>query len=153
MCLANERQCYFVMSSLIGWAHTQNDPCISDPHWGEAAGYIYCEENLEKLDGVQTELECSVIGSRTICICFSTSQLLGCIVLPLVLFYTVGNSPETELAGFGLRKVLKNILQKCHEGIFCITWHGTLGPEQNGHLLSRQHFQMHFLQLKFLYFE
>ena len=26
MCPANERQCYNVMSSLIGWAHTQNDP-------------------------------------------------------------------------------------------------------------------------------
>ena len=28
--LANERQCYIVhvMSSLIGWAHTQNDPCL-----------------------------------------------------------------------------------------------------------------------------
>ena len=28
MCPANKRQCYIVMSSLIGWAHTQNDPCI-----------------------------------------------------------------------------------------------------------------------------
>ena len=27
---ANER-CYFVMSSPIGWAHTQNDPCITKP--------------------------------------------------------------------------------------------------------------------------
>ena len=25
----NERQCYIVTSSLIGWAHTQNDPCWS----------------------------------------------------------------------------------------------------------------------------
>ena len=25
-CPANER-CYIVMSSLIGWAHVQNDPC------------------------------------------------------------------------------------------------------------------------------
>ena len=25
---ANERQCYIVMLSLIGWAHTQSDPCI-----------------------------------------------------------------------------------------------------------------------------
>ena len=24
---ANERGCYIVMSSLIGWVHTQNDPC------------------------------------------------------------------------------------------------------------------------------
>ena len=28
MCPANERQHYIVMLSLIGWAHTQNDPCI-----------------------------------------------------------------------------------------------------------------------------
>ena len=28
MCPANERQCYIVTSPLIGWAHTQNDPCL-----------------------------------------------------------------------------------------------------------------------------
>ena len=27
MCPANERWCYIVMSSLIGWAHILNDPC------------------------------------------------------------------------------------------------------------------------------
>ena len=27
MRLANGRRCYIVTSSLIGWAHTQNDPC------------------------------------------------------------------------------------------------------------------------------
>ena len=27
MCQANERRCYNVTSSLIGWAHSQNDPC------------------------------------------------------------------------------------------------------------------------------
>ena len=27
MCPANERWCYIVTSSLIGWAHAQNDPC------------------------------------------------------------------------------------------------------------------------------
>ena len=27
---ANETQCYIVTSSLIGWVHTQNDPCIPD---------------------------------------------------------------------------------------------------------------------------
>ena len=26
VCLANERRRYIVMSYLIGWAHTQNDP-------------------------------------------------------------------------------------------------------------------------------
>ena len=26
---ANERRCYIVTSSFIGWAHTQNDPCIT----------------------------------------------------------------------------------------------------------------------------
>ena len=29
MCPANERQCYTVTLSLIGWAHTHNVPCIS----------------------------------------------------------------------------------------------------------------------------
>ena len=28
MCPANERRCYNITSSLIGWAHTQNDPCL-----------------------------------------------------------------------------------------------------------------------------
>ena len=28
MCPANERWCYSVTPTLIGWAHTQNDPCI-----------------------------------------------------------------------------------------------------------------------------
>ena len=30
MCPANERQCYIVTSSLIGWAHKQKDPCYGD---------------------------------------------------------------------------------------------------------------------------
>ena len=33
-CAANERRRYNVTSSLIGWAHTQNDPC-----WGCDPGY------------------------------------------------------------------------------------------------------------------
>ena len=28
MCPANERWCYIVTLALIGWTHTQNDPCI-----------------------------------------------------------------------------------------------------------------------------
>ena len=28
--LANERRCYIVMLSLIGWAQTRNNPCISE---------------------------------------------------------------------------------------------------------------------------
>ena len=32
MCPANERRRYIVTSSLIGWAHTQNDPC-NGPHF------------------------------------------------------------------------------------------------------------------------
>ena len=28
ICPANERQCYNVTQSLIGWVHSQNDPCI-----------------------------------------------------------------------------------------------------------------------------
>ena len=28
MCPANERHCYNVVTSLIGWAHTQNDPTV-----------------------------------------------------------------------------------------------------------------------------
>ena len=30
--VANERWCYIVTSSLIGWAHKQNDPRIDMPH-------------------------------------------------------------------------------------------------------------------------
>ena len=30
MCPANERWRYSVTPSLIGWVHTQNDPCISN---------------------------------------------------------------------------------------------------------------------------
>ena len=29
MGLASERRCYYVMASLIGNAHTQNDPCLT----------------------------------------------------------------------------------------------------------------------------
>ena len=29
---ANERRCYIVTSSLIGWVHTQNDPCSVPRH-------------------------------------------------------------------------------------------------------------------------
>ena len=29
MCPANERRCYYVTSSLIGWVHAQNDPYVS----------------------------------------------------------------------------------------------------------------------------
>ena len=32
MCPANQRRCYIVTSSLIGWAHTQKDPMIFSPH-------------------------------------------------------------------------------------------------------------------------
>ena len=33
MVSANERRCYNVTSSLIGWVHTQNDPCNIVSHW------------------------------------------------------------------------------------------------------------------------
>ena len=32
---ANERRCYNVTASLIGWAHTQNNPCSIHKPWGE----------------------------------------------------------------------------------------------------------------------
>ena len=34
---ANKKQCHIVTSSLIGWAHTQNDPCYCVTVWS----YIY----------------------------------------------------------------------------------------------------------------
>ena len=37
---ANERWCYIVMLSLIGWAHTQNDPCMYIC-WHKPSGLIY----------------------------------------------------------------------------------------------------------------
>ena len=33
MVSTNERQCYIVMLSLIGWAHTQSDPCCILSGW------------------------------------------------------------------------------------------------------------------------
>ena len=33
MCPANERWRYIVTPSLIGWAHTQDDPCKALDHW------------------------------------------------------------------------------------------------------------------------
>ena len=35
MCPANKRQRYIVTSSLIGWEHTQNDPCMNSL-WNES---------------------------------------------------------------------------------------------------------------------
>ena len=37
MCQANERRRYNVTSSLIGWAHTQNDPC----RWHKGAMFCF----------------------------------------------------------------------------------------------------------------
>ena len=37
---ANERRRYNVTSSLIGWAHSQNAPCITCSLWGESTGNL-----------------------------------------------------------------------------------------------------------------
>ena len=39
MCPANERWCYIVTSSLIGWAHIQNDPCVLYPRYLQNHNY------------------------------------------------------------------------------------------------------------------
>ena len=44
---ANERRRYIVTSSLIGWAHTQNDPCdIKNPYTGKTV-FLYWDCSLE----------------------------------------------------------------------------------------------------------
>ena len=55
MCPANERWHYYVTSSLIGLAHTQNDP--STHLHGQVMG-IDWENILRKIDHVITELHC-----------------------------------------------------------------------------------------------
>ena len=42
---ANKRRGYFVTSSLIGWAHSQNDPCIWGVH--NVLQYIYKRANSQ----------------------------------------------------------------------------------------------------------
>ena len=42
VCPANERQCYSVTLSLIGWAHAQNDPCCG----GHDVGLVTSHEVL-----------------------------------------------------------------------------------------------------------
>ena len=61
MRLANERRRYTVTSSLIGWVHTQKDPCAMAPvyaymcHWAEIFfrivwnKIIYPKQNKNKL--------------------------------------------------------------------------------------------------------
>ena len=44
MCPANERWRYSVTPSLIGWAHTQNDPCYGHRRWA----LDVCRENFER---------------------------------------------------------------------------------------------------------
>ena len=65
MCPANERRRYNVTSSLIGWAHTQNDPWMPLTHlWHSRNGqhiaenifqYIYMKEKIFYLSMTFTE--------------------------------------------------------------------------------------------------
>ena len=41
MCPANERWCYYEMSSLIGWAHSQIAPCAMNEIYHHAICYIW----------------------------------------------------------------------------------------------------------------
>ena len=45
MCSANERRRYNVASSLIGWAHTQNDPCVTN-HIQQACDSVILSQML-----------------------------------------------------------------------------------------------------------
>ena len=45
---ANERRRYKVTSSLIGWAHTRNDPCIHEAAFIQLRGI---ESNMTTHDG------------------------------------------------------------------------------------------------------
>ena len=43
---ANEGRHYTVTSSLIGWAHTQNDPCIMEENYKIVMFYRWCSSEL-----------------------------------------------------------------------------------------------------------
>ena len=44
----NERRRYIVTSSLIGWVHAQNDPCICRPPWIQSLRLDYKETSMLK---------------------------------------------------------------------------------------------------------
>ena len=57
MCPANERWCYSITSSLMGWAHTQNDTlcmCPANERWrysvtSSLIGWAHTQNNLSKM--------------------------------------------------------------------------------------------------------
>ena len=64
---ANERRRYYVTPSIIGWAHTQNDPWITCGLWTE----ISAEADFVKSQDMQDPrwviyLRCHMISLRTI---------------------------------------------------------------------------------------
>ena len=48
MCPANERWCYNLTLSSIGWAHTQNDPCVMVDHVARRLHIVYCLAMISK---------------------------------------------------------------------------------------------------------
>ena len=61
----NERWCYIVMSSLIGWAHTQNDPWVWEAFHFDSHKAAHCmTQGVVSL----TFCELSKIFSRNLCI-------------------------------------------------------------------------------------
>ena len=54
--VTNERQYNIVTPSLIGWTHTQNDPCIAGAAWGTTPWcvlvFLVTGGRLNKKDGL-----------------------------------------------------------------------------------------------------
>ena len=58
---ANERKCYNVTLSLIGWAHTQNEPCYHElTREGQAmlCGLVHCQHSRD-IDSLTMGLNCT----------------------------------------------------------------------------------------------
>ena len=78
MCPANERQCYNVTSSLIGWAHTQNDACDSLKLSHEPM-LIYYQKNPKDLISINVFVEKNLILTMKMYLQFFSDENNFCI--------------------------------------------------------------------------
>ena len=63
---ANERRCYIVTSSLLGWAHTQNDPSVcQNILWIQSMIYLRHCRTIFTLDHVIRRADCMLITARS----------------------------------------------------------------------------------------
>ena len=75
---ANERRRYTITSSVIGWAHTQNDPCIFDIRIADLLSTLRPLRSIDKMDYVKHKYCMIIYDSRCVT---STSLVFFTILL------------------------------------------------------------------------